>query len=128
MLACAPYLFVFIKTNSDAERTGFQGAIYADPTRSVYHALGMNIERLATTPANQKKRSYIHTHTVSNIFSSIGVPTIRSIDLFQCTNRAWQHALVNPGLIGKQGNISQLGGEFVMGPGKHPLSSLLFNS
>jgi len=79
ILACTLYLFIFIKTDSDVERTGFKGAIYADPTRSVYHALGMNMERLATTPANEKKRSYIRENAFSNILSSIWVPIIRSV-------------------------------------------------
>ena len=40
-------------------RTGFLGKIYAEPTRELYHALGMDIETLATTPSNQEKRGYI---------------------------------------------------------------------
>lgn len=82
------------------EKTGFKGAIYADPTRKVYHALGMDIEKLATTPAGEKKRSYIRSSILSVTLSS-----------------TWSGPLTNPRLIGKQGNISQLGGEFILGPG-----------
>ncbi|KAG7443868.1 uncharacterized protein BT62DRAFT_971657 [Guyanagaster necrorhizus] len=84
------------------ESTKFPGQIYADPSRKLYHALGMNIETLAATPAWKEKRSYLKLGTFSNVVSSI-----------------FKGPLQTPGLIGKQGNISQLGGDFVFGPGKH---------
>ncbi|KAJ8521997.1 hypothetical protein ONZ45_g1349 [Pleurotus djamor] len=82
-----------------AEITGFQGDVYANPTRDVYRALGMTIETLQATPSGATKRSYITEGRFSNIYTSI--------------SRAFR----NPSMIGKQGNISQLGGDFVLGPG-----------
>ncbi|SJL12006.1 uncharacterized protein ARMOST_15422 [Armillaria ostoyae] len=83
------------------ESTKFPGHIYADPTRKLYHALGMDIENLAATPAGKERRSYLKLGIFSNAVSSI-----------------FKGPLKNPSLIGKQGNISQLGGDFVFGPGK----------
>ncbi|KAK0215142.1 AhpC/TSA antioxidant enzyme-domain-containing protein [Armillaria fumosa] len=83
------------------ESTKFPGNIYADPTRKLYHALGMDIENLAATPAGKERRSYLKLGIFSNAMSSI-----------------FKGPLKRPSLIGKQGNISQLGGEFVFGPGK----------
>ncbi|KAF8887384.1 AhpC/TSA antioxidant enzyme-domain-containing protein [Infundibulicybe gibba] len=83
-----------------AETTGFRGEIYADPSRKLYKALGMDIENLDGTPAGQEKRSYRTTSTFVNAMQSI-----------------WRGPLQHPLLIGKQGNISQLGGEFIFGPG-----------
>ncbi|KIJ66638.1 hypothetical protein HYDPIDRAFT_109750 [Hydnomerulius pinastri MD-312] len=74
--------------------------IYADPTRKLYHTLGMTIETLARTPANEERKSYLRKGDVANALSSM-----------------WRGPLKNPSLIGKQGNISQLGGEFVFEPG-----------
>ncbi|KAF9235052.1 AhpC/TSA antioxidant enzyme-domain-containing protein [Melanogaster broomeanus] len=74
--------------------------IYADPSRALYHALGMTIETLAATPANEPRKSYLQTGNLVNALQSI-----------------WRGPLKNPSLIGKQGNISQLGGEFVFEPG-----------
>ncbi|EKM84440.1 hypothetical protein AGABI1DRAFT_82093 [Agaricus bisporus var. burnettii JB137-S8] len=89
-----------IKGSGYAALTNLQGDIFTDPTRNLYRALGMNIENLETTPSGEKKRSYIKKSTVSGILSSV-----------------WNGPLKNPNLLGKQGNISQLGGEFVFGPG-----------
>lgn len=58
---------------SIAEITKFQGPIYADPTRQVYRALGMNLETLAQTPAGQPKRSYLTSGNITNIVRSIWV-------------------------------------------------------
>ncbi|ETW86562.1 hypothetical protein HETIRDRAFT_307693 [Heterobasidion irregulare TC 32-1] len=82
------------------ETTSFQGDIYADPTRKLYHALGMTIETLNQTPAGQEKRSYLQDGLFTNVLKSIK-----------------RGPLKNPMHIGKQGNLSQLGGEFVFGPG-----------
>ncbi|KAF7784882.1 hypothetical protein Agabi119p4_1047 [Agaricus bisporus var. burnettii] len=89
-----------IKGSGYAALTNLQGDIFTDPTRNLYRALGMNIENLETTPSGEKKRSYIKKSAVSGILSSV-----------------WNGPLKNPNLLGKQGNISQLGGEFVFGPG-----------
>jgi len=83
-----------------AEITGFRGPMYADPTRQLYKTLGMHITNLATTPAGQKKPSYITMGALSNIWKSLRTGPLK-----------------DPSLIGKQGNISQLGGDFVFGPG-----------
>ncbi|KAI6031147.1 AhpC/TSA antioxidant enzyme-domain-containing protein [Pisolithus microcarpus] len=78
------------------EITSSPFAIYADPKRELYHALGMTYETLALTPANEKRRSYLQKGLLGNTLSSI-----------------WSGPLKNISLIGKQGKISQLGGEFV---------------
>ncbi|KAF8887117.1 AhpC/TSA antioxidant enzyme-domain-containing protein [Infundibulicybe gibba] len=82
-----------------AEFTDFRGEIYADPSRKLYRALGTDIETTATTPAGQQRRSYRTTSVFVNATQSI-----------------WR-MLQNPKLIGKQGNVSQLGGDFIFGPG-----------
>jgi len=82
------------------ETTGFVGDIYADSSRTLYHALGMTITNLDLTPKDQKKRSYVKDSYLHNVFSSILKGPIKQ-----------------PLNIGKQGNISQLGGEFIFGPG-----------
>ncbi|KAF8837370.1 hypothetical protein BDN67DRAFT_205350 [Paxillus ammoniavirescens] len=74
--------------------------IYADPSRKLYHALGMTIESLALTPAGEPRKSYLQKGDTVNALRSI-----------------WRGPLKNPLLIGKQGNISQLGGEFIFEPG-----------
>ncbi|EIM83212.1 uncharacterized protein STEHIDRAFT_101316 [Stereum hirsutum FP-91666 SS1] len=79
--------------------TNFKGEMYADPDRALYHALGMTIENLKQTPSREKKRSYLTQSTWETTVGSI-----------------WR-ALHNPSHIGKQGNFSQLGGEFILGPG-----------
>lgn len=53
------------------ETTGFEGEIYADPTRNLYHAFGMTIETLAGTPKDQEKKSYMPNSFMKNVFSSI---------------------------------------------------------
>ncbi|KAG5636393.1 hypothetical protein H0H81_008227 [Sphagnurus paluster] len=83
---------------SYAETTKFTGQIYANPSRALYHALGMNIENFKLTPSGEERRSY-----VKGTFTAV----IQSI----------KGALARPSLIGKQGKISQLGGEFIFGPG-----------
>ncbi|KAF8983685.1 AhpC/TSA antioxidant enzyme-domain-containing protein [Cyathus striatus] len=84
-----------------SETTGFPDVgIYADPKRDVYHALGMTTETLKGTPSGEQKKSYLTMGVVKNALLSI-----------------WQGPVKNPRLAGKQGNISQLGGEFVLGAG-----------
>ncbi|KAF4612418.1 hypothetical protein D9613_004594 [Agrocybe pediades] len=74
--------------------------MYADPSRKLYRALGMDVENLGKTPSNETKRSYLTMGALSNIAMSL-----------------WRGPIKNPSLIGKNGNISQLGGEFIFGPG-----------
>ncbi|EGO18949.1 hypothetical protein SERLADRAFT_480034, partial [Serpula lacrymans var. lacrymans S7.9] len=58
-----------------AETTGFQGPIFADPTRKLYVTLGMTIENLQGTPAGEKRRSYLQRGDISNALASIWVFT-----------------------------------------------------
>ncbi|KAK2462460.1 hypothetical protein APHAL10511_005430 [Amanita phalloides] len=88
--------WVAIETYSELSK--FSGPIFADPSRKLYHVLGM-AESLSRTPAGQERRSYL-----SNPIST-------------AIKGAWK-ALQHASLIGKQGNISQNGGEFIFGPGK----------
>ncbi|KAI0748487.1 AhpC/TSA antioxidant enzyme-domain-containing protein [Daedaleopsis nitida] len=81
------------------ETTGFKGPLYADPSRALYTTFGL-VENLDRTPADQEKRSYLGRSLFGNVTRSI-----------------WG-GLKNPQFIGKQGNISQLGGDFVFGPGE----------
>ncbi|KAJ4465454.1 AhpC/TSA antioxidant enzyme-domain-containing protein [Lentinula aciculospora] len=83
-----------------SEITGFPSSkIFADPSLGVFHGLGMNVQTLARTPAGEKKASYLTEGALKGSLWSI-----------------WR-ALKTPLLIGKQGNIAQLGGEFVFEPG-----------
>ncbi|KAI0672864.1 AhpC/TSA antioxidant enzyme-domain-containing protein [Trametes maxima] len=82
------------------ETTGFSYSMYADPSRELYHAFGL-VESLDRTPAGQEKRSYISGSFLGNVVKSI-----------------WEGPLKNPQFMGKQGNISQLGGDFIFGPGE----------
>jgi len=81
------------------ETTGFHGQIYADPTRKLYHTLGM-ITNLDITPQGVPRKSYLQY--------SVFVNALRS---------TWMGPVKNPLLIGKQGHLSQLGGDFILGPG-----------
>ncbi|KAJ7772059.1 AhpC/TSA antioxidant enzyme-domain-containing protein [Mycena maculata] len=83
-----------------ADITEFQGAIYTDPSRKLYNTLGMDIQNLAKTPSGQKKPSYITMGAFTNIWQSLRTGPFKI-----------------PSLIGKQGNMAQLGGDFVLGPG-----------
>ncbi|KAI0066751.1 hypothetical protein BV25DRAFT_1868301 [Artomyces pyxidatus] len=81
--------------------TEFEGEIFANPDRKLYRALGMTIENLDGTPAGTQKRSYLK----DGLFKV----TVKSI---------WHGPLKKPQLIGKQGSLTQLGGDFVFGPGE----------
>ncbi|KAI0049926.1 hypothetical protein FA95DRAFT_1514890 [Auriscalpium vulgare] len=80
--------------------TGFEGEIFANPDRKLYHALGMTVENLDGTPSGTEKRSYLKQGIFKVTMSSI-----------------WRGPLKNPLHIGKQGSLTQLGGDFVFGPG-----------
>ncbi|KAF8636749.1 hypothetical protein AX16_010953 [Volvariella volvacea WC 439] len=82
-----------------AETTGFNGRILADPTRELYQSLGMTIQTIRRTPAGEERKSYLVSSPTAIVLGSV-----------------WG-IVKNPGLIGKQGNPSQVGGEFVFGPG-----------
>ncbi|OCH90542.1 hypothetical protein OBBRIDRAFT_730608 [Obba rivulosa] len=82
------------------EATGFTGEMYADPSRALYRTFGL-IQNLDLTPAGTEKRSYLSKSFLGNVVKSI-----------------WNGPLKNPQHIGKQGNITQLGADFVLGPGQ----------
>ncbi|KAH6901648.1 AhpC/TSA antioxidant enzyme-domain-containing protein [Coprinopsis sp. MPI-PUGE-AT-0042] len=82
------------------QASGFHGPIYADPTRELFRAMGMTLENLKLNPSKERRAAYLKGQNIFQIVLS-GV------------KRAWRV----PGQIGKQGNIFQLGGEFVLGPG-----------
>jgi len=86
---------------SYAVSTGFPGTFYADPTRELHRALGMTLETLARTPKGEQPKSYLSVSFVKQTLASI------------CSG-----PLSHPALIGKQGNMSQVGGEFIFGPGE----------
>ncbi|KAJ7188756.1 AhpC/TSA antioxidant enzyme-domain-containing protein [Mycena filopes] len=81
------------------ELTGFHGSIYADSNRQLYHAFGM-ISNLAVTPSDQPKPSYITKGRIAGAWESMKTGPF-----------------TDPTLIGKQGNFSQLGGDYIFGPG-----------
>jgi len=85
---------------SYSETAKFKGKFFADPTRKLYHALGMDIESLERTPKGQPRPSYLSLGPIGGIMQSL-----------------WRGPIKNPSFIGKNGNISQLGGEFIFGPG-----------
>ncbi|EIM83214.1 uncharacterized protein STEHIDRAFT_133179 [Stereum hirsutum FP-91666 SS1] len=78
--------------------TAFKGSMYADPDRKLYHSLSM-MDSLKATPAGEKKKSYL------------------DMSLFGLVTNGFKRGLRHPSHIGKQGNMSQLGGEFIFGPG-----------
>lgn len=55
------------------ELTGYQGSIYADPSRSVYRALDVTIESLARPPAGEQKKSYMQLGFFTNLVKSTWV-------------------------------------------------------
>ncbi|KDQ20347.1 hypothetical protein BOTBODRAFT_632932 [Botryobasidium botryosum FD-172 SS1] len=81
--------------------TGFKGQIYADASREVYTALEMTLRNLKGTPAGSLPRSYIPESALKSAIAS-----------------TWD-ALKQPmnAITGKNGDIKQLGGDFVFGPG-----------
>ncbi|KAI0333596.1 hypothetical protein GY45DRAFT_1244515 [Cubamyces sp. BRFM 1775] len=82
------------------ETTGYPYAMYADPSRALYTTFGL-VESLERTPAGQAKRSYLGKSFLGNLVKSV-----------------WEGPLKQPQFIGKQGNSSQLGGDFIFGPGE----------
>lgn len=55
------------------ETAKFKGQFFADPTRKLYHALGMDIESLERTPRGQPRPSYLSFGIVSGIMRSLWV-------------------------------------------------------
>ncbi|KIP04326.1 hypothetical protein PHLGIDRAFT_200269 [Phlebiopsis gigantea 11061_1 CR5-6] len=86
-----------------AETSGFQGPIYADPGNVLFRHFNLT-STLARTPAGEQKKSYLAGRShLWNVLGSIG------------------RILRNLHLLGKQGAWSQLGGEFILGPGNQCL-------
>ncbi|KAI0789383.1 hypothetical protein C8Q75DRAFT_158108 [Abortiporus biennis] len=83
----------FQAINAYAETTKFKGPIYTDPSRSLYRLLKLVDSNLKTTPAGQERKSYLYN-----------LPFIRVL-----FGSLWSGPLKHPSLIGKQGNVSQLG-------------------
>lgn len=81
------------------KNAGFKGELYANPDRKLYETLGL-VSNLQTTPKGEERRSYLTRSLLSGTLWSI-----------------WRGPLKNPLNVGKQGNISQNGGDFVFGPG-----------
>ncbi|KAH8992980.1 AhpC/TSA antioxidant enzyme-domain-containing protein [Lactarius akahatsu] len=81
------------------KNAGFKGELYANPDRKLYDTLGL-VSNLQTTPKGEERRSYLTRSLLSGTLWSI-----------------WRGPLKNPLNVGKQGNISQNGGDFVFGPG-----------
>ncbi|KAM0752035.1 hypothetical protein T439DRAFT_287409 [Meredithblackwellia eburnea MCA 4105] len=85
----------YIKPYRDLLQTPFP--IYADPTKQTYIALGMTMR---TLDAGKETPEYVKTTALGNVMMSIG-----------------QKALKMGRILGNPGDIKQLGGEFVLGPG-----------
>jgi len=103
MFVKGKYINVFFiefldQTEANLVNSSFPGTVYADPSRELFKALGMTIESLKRTPEGEKPKSYVGGLIAVSLRSIIGIR--------------------NPMHIGKQGNFSQLGGEFVIGPGR----------
>ncbi|KIM84207.1 hypothetical protein PILCRDRAFT_68330 [Piloderma croceum F 1598] len=74
-------------------------AVYTDPTHRVYNALGMTLRTLDTGPES-RKGAYAK-HGVAQGIAMVLLNAIKS----------------KMPLLGKGGDVEQLGGEFVLGPG-----------
>jgi len=81
------------------EDTGYYYPIYADPSRKLYKALGL-IASLAPPPSDAPKKSYVGSVVSTTIHSTL-------------------RALKSPIAFFKGGDITQLGGDFILGPGNH---------
>jgi hypothetical protein len=55
------------------ETAKFKGQFFADPTRTLYHALGMNVETLERTPKGQKRPSYLSFGPMGGLMQSLWV-------------------------------------------------------
>jgi hypothetical protein len=60
-------------TTNQQETAKFKGQFFADPTRKLYHALGMDIENIKRTPKGQPKPSYISLGLIGGILQSVWV-------------------------------------------------------
>ena len=85
----------------NTELTKFSGEIYADPSRKLYHILGMTTESLETTPKRQQRKSYLPNYAV-NVAQIISVSDTSALSL--CGSHLLQRALNRPISIGKRSN------------------------
>lgn len=74
-------------------------ALYTDPLHKVYHALGMTLRTLEAGPESQRG-AYVRHGTVSGIAMVV-------VNAVKVGMPVWKEG----------GDIEQLGGEFVLGPG-----------
>ncbi|KIM32203.1 hypothetical protein M408DRAFT_326845 [Serendipita vermifera MAFF 305830] len=81
------------------EDTHFPYEIYAEPTRALHKTLGFG-QNLSGAKGDERRGRY-----VKNVFATSMADT-------------W-HALKNIGLFSKSGNVAQIGGDLVIGPGLH---------
>ncbi|THV01135.1 hypothetical protein K435DRAFT_718349 [Dendrothele bispora CBS 962.96] len=95
-LECANVELVVIGCGDWKPITHYADKIYAESTRTIYYELRMNSDGLGGTPAGEERKTYLKRGKLFNFLRSI-----------------WRGPLANPSLIGKQGDIAQLGGEFV---------------
>jgi hypothetical protein len=79
----------------------------------------MTMESLELTPAGEEKKSYVRTGFLSNVMQSIWVRIMLHaiLEPFIIYTEQQTGPIKNPSLIGKQGKLSQLGGDFIFGPG-----------
>jgi hypothetical protein len=87
---------------------GTQVAMYTDPTLMVYATLGMGMmrdEKLRNAPAGECKKSKDSAYVKHGLLSGIAMVVVRALRVGM---PVWE----------KGGDIGQLGGEFVLGPGR----------
>jgi len=110
------------------EITGFHGEVYADPSRSTFRVLELisGLQGLTLTPKGQKKKSYMTQ--VTNNTLSYGIRNLivrRQSRVMVKNNGSWMSMqrvfFKNPQFVGKFGSMTQLGGDFVFGPGTSDL-------
>lgn len=87
--------------------------MYADPTRKLYDALGA-VVRLA---GPEQRPDYVRDGAVVGALRAIWVRLPLAISSPVLTGGTQRGPLSHLTQLGKQGNISQLGGDFVLGPG-----------
>ena len=84
---------------STTELTNTRISIYTDPTLSIHRILGMTLR--ATDPGPESERGhYVHHTTIGGIRRTLADLMTNRLPAFE-----------------KGGDIAQLGGEFVFGPG-----------
>jgi len=87
------------------EITGFNGEVFADPSRSTFRALQLitGLQGLTLTPSSQKRKRYMTRVTNNTILYGL--------------RNFFRLFLKDPRFATKIGNMTQLGGDFIFGPG-----------